>query len=120
MDLQFSRIRKEARAMFWPWCAVIFAGVMTWLRPYGSPELWFITSNTFLIAIPLLATIPLGMEFQHGTLPLLFSQPVARSRILREKWIVMAVAVVSTAIVYAFGQVSPFRIETRPSLQASG
>ena len=85
MDLQFSRIRKEARAMLWPWCAVIFAGVMTWLRPYDSTGLWFITSNTFLIAIPLLATIPLGMEFQHGTLPLLFSQPVARERVLREK-----------------------------------
>src|SRR6266850_4109936 len=109
MDLQFSRIRKEARAMFWPWCAVIFAGVLTWLRPYGSQELWLITTNTFLIAIPLLATIPLGMEFQHGTLPLLFSQPVARTRILREKWIVMAVAVVSAAIVYAFGRVSPFQ-----------
>src|SRR6267142_1170875 len=53
MDLQFSRIRKEARAMFWPWCAVIFAGVLTWLRPYGSQELWLITTNTFLIAIPL-------------------------------------------------------------------
>src|SRR5262245_37519641 len=100
------RLRKEARLMFWAWCVVGAVGLLTWL-PYRwiSNPFAGITSLGFWIGIPLLATLPLGSEFQYGTLPLLLSQPNDRNKMWREKWIVMGSAVLSATIVYWFPSV---------------
>jgi hypothetical protein len=51
------------------------------------------------VGLPLLATLPLGNEFQHRTLSLLLTQPVDRMEIWREKLSVTVVAVLSAALV---------------------
>ena len=53
-----------------------------------------------MLGIPLLATLPMGNEFQHRTLPLLLSQPISRMKIWSEKLSVTIVAVVSVALVF--------------------
>jgi hypothetical protein len=111
------RLRKEARLLFWAWCVVVFVGVLTWF-----PDSWIsnpfspnwrtllvtfgpITSLGFWIGIPLLATLPLGAELQHGTLSLLLSQPNDREKMWTEKWIVMGTAVLSASLIYWFPRV---------------
>jgi hypothetical protein len=57
----------------------------------------------FCIGVPLLATLSFGNEFQFGTFSSLLSQPIERSRIWREKSVVIVGVVLSTAIAYGFG-----------------
>ena len=98
MSAKTTRMLKEARPLFWPWCAVILAGVLPlahqpqligWISPIG-----------FFLGIPLLAAIPFGDEFQHRTLSLLLSQPIGRMEIWGEKLSVTVLAVVSAALVF--------------------
>ncbi|MGA2984682.1 MAG: hypothetical protein ABSG32_12775 [Terriglobia bacterium] len=93
------RILKEARPLFWPWCAVILAGVIPLV-----PSLHSIGSIGLLglfLGIPLLATRSFGNEFEHRTLSLLLSQPVDRMEIWREKLTVTVFAVVSAVLVFS-------------------
>ncbi len=99
MDAKTTRILKEARPLFWPWCAVAAAGVLPLAHPPQSIGL--ISSIGFLLGIPLLATLSLGNEFQHRTLSLLLSQPVDRMEIWGEKLCVTVVAVVSAVLVFS-------------------
>ena len=112
MTAKTTRISKEARFLFWPWCALIAAGALRLLEQL-SPALreggpfagvhYFIEPVSFLgffIGIPLLATLSLGSEFQHRTLPLLLSQPVERMEIWGEKLSVTIVAVMSATLVF--------------------
>ena len=112
MSAKTKRILKEARSLFWPWCAVIIAGALPLLEQSlaalkKSALLWgvynWIEAVSFLgfvLGIPLLATLPIGNEFQHRTLPLLLSQPISRMEIWSEKLSVTIVAVVSVALVF--------------------
>jgi hypothetical protein len=93
------RILKEARPLFWPWCAVILAGVIPLVRSLHSIE--WISLFGFFLGIPLLATLSLGNEFQHRTLSLLLSQPVGRMEIWGEKLSVTVVAVLSAVLVFS-------------------
>jgi ABC-type transport system involved in multi-copper enzyme maturation permease subunit len=111
MKAKTTRMLKETRTLFWPWCAVMLAGA---LRPFepaqtvqGGGALWGVHTLIepisflgFFLGIPLLATLSLGNEFQYRTLPLLLSQPVGRMEIWGEKMSVTVVAVVSAALVY--------------------
>src|SRR5215469_527820 len=108
MNAKATRIFKEARLLFWPWCAVIIAGTLRPLESYfammGSNPSWQgfhlvepISFVGFFIGIPLLATLTLGSEFQHRTLGLLLSQPVERTEIWGAKISVTIVAVLSAA-----------------------
>src|SRR5215510_7859553 len=101
-----TRIMKEARAVFWPWCAVAIsgiAGIMTAVPyqprfsvfPLAEEILPFIISMGFWVGIPALATLVFGNEFQHRTLPLMLSQPISRIKMWREKWIVVITATFS-------------------------
>ena len=75
MNALTTRILKEARPLLWPWCA----GALPLVYRLGQTQLiWMIG----LLVVPLLATIPLGNEFQHRTLSLLLSQPIGRMTIL--------------------------------------
>ncbi len=104
MNAKTTRILKEARALFWPWCAVMIAGALPlFLR---QPRYIVLGSNVTeislifcLIGIALLANLSLGNEFQHRTLSLLLSQPVSRMEIWGEKMSVTIVAVLSAALV---------------------
>jgi hypothetical protein len=114
MTAKTTRILKEARSLFWPWCAVIVAGVVPLLqesyfaRMAGGSTLralnWIepIGFLGFVLGIPLLATLSVGNEFQYGTLPLLLSQPISRMEIWKEKLSVMIVAVLSALSVFCY------------------
>src|ERR1700674_2828555 len=111
MSSRTKRILKEARSLFWPWCAVTIAGALplvqqsnSSLGSHGGPYLLArISPIGFWIGVPLLAALSLGNEFQHRTLSLLLSQPIGRMEIWGEKLSVMIVAVLSATLVFCFG-----------------
>jgi ABC-type transport system involved in multi-copper enzyme maturation permease subunit len=108
MTAKNTRILKEARPLFWPWCAVALAGAVPLVRPLHSLE-WISPIGLFL-GIPLLATLSLGNEFQHRTLSLLLSQPVGRMEIWGEKMSVTLVAVLSAVLVFSLSlRAAPFQ-----------
>src|SRR4030095_14022049 len=115
MNAQKTRILKEARTLFWPWCIVILTGVLAPLLP-STLRLWRfggdMRSVAFWIGLPLMATLALGSEFQHRTLMLLLSQPVDRKKLWAEKWIVLLVAVLSAGLVYWYNWRTVFDNET--------
>jgi len=64
--------------------------LLNWILPLG------------FLTIPLLATLPLGCEFQHGTFALLLAQPLDRRKLWSQKMIVTVAAVLPAAILYLF------------------
>lgn len=94
------RLKKEARALFWPWFVVMIAGALPLLRPSDSFLREGIPFVGFIVGIPLLAALSFGNEFHCRTLPLLLSQPAGRMAIWREKLMVAGVAVASAALVF--------------------
>ena len=97
MNAKTTRIYKETRALFWPWCAVTIVGVLPLVHvPHWSGDLILVW---YLLGFLILATLPFGNEFQHRTLSLLLAQPVERMEIWSEKLSVMAVAVLSALLV---------------------
>jgi hypothetical protein len=106
MHFQTTRILKEARALFWPWCAVTLAATLSFVpRGYsvGQTLAQGIASLGFWLGVPLIATLAFGNEFQHQTLSLILTQPVDRMKIWRDKMLVVFVAVLSAAGVYVLG-----------------
>ena len=96
------RLKKEARALFWPWCAVMIAGVLPVLFPH-SRSAADVGVLGFFFGVPLLATLSLGNEFYHRTFPLWLSQPVGRLQLWSEKMSVMCAAVLSAGAVTMAG-----------------
>jgi hypothetical protein len=96
------RIYKEARPLFWPWCAVVLVvATPLVLRLHSAVA---ISRAGFLLGIPLLATLSFGIEFQHRTLPLLLSQPAGRMKIWGEKMGVTLVAILLAALIFSLAQ----------------
>jgi len=93
------RMYKEAHPLFWPWCAVVAAALLPLAHPPQLMEL--IWPIGFFLGIPLLATLPLGNEFEHRTLSLLLSQPIRRTKIWGEKLSVTVVAVLSAVLFFS-------------------
>lgn len=100
---------KEGRPLFWPWCAVMMTGLVSFIRPLHSVD--WIGLLGVVLGIPLLATLPLGNEFQNRTLSLLLSQPVGRGKIWLEKTSMALVAAGSVALLFSL---SPLIAETLP------
>jgi len=98
MTAKSTRILKDARPLFWPWCAVAMAGALPLVYPFDMASL---TGLVVLFAVPLMAALSLGNEFQHRTLSLLLSQPVGRMRIWAEKLSVTVVAILSAVLVFS-------------------
>jgi hypothetical protein len=98
MTAQSTRILKEARPLLWPWCAVALAGALPLVHPFDWTPLIYAIG---FFAVPLLATLPLGDEFQHRTLSLMLSQPIGRMAIWGEKLSVTVVAIVSSVLVFS-------------------
>src|SRR6266851_263435 len=96
------RIKKETRALFWPWCAVMIAGALPIFFPHSSPaaKLNFLS---FFFGIPVLATLSFGNEFYYRTFSLWLTQPVSRMQLWADKMIVMCAAVLSAGTVSVVG-----------------
>jgi hypothetical protein len=101
MDARIVRIKKEARALFWPWSAVTGMGVLPFLLPHSSTAAK-LNLLSFFFGLPLLATLSLGNEFYHRTFSLWLSQPVSRIQLWYEKTGVMSAAVLSAGLVSGF------------------
>jgi len=90
-------MKKEARALFWPWCAVVAAGVLPVLLLNSYTKKMNFLS--FFVGVPLLAALSLGTEFQQRTLTLWLTQPFSRLHLWGEKMIVLFAAVFSAAFI---------------------
>lgn len=101
MEARIVRIKKEARALFWPWCAVTGMGALPFILPHSSTAAK-LNLLSFFFGLPLLATLSLGNEFYHRTFSLWLSQPVSRIQLWYEKTGVMSVAVLSAGLVSGF------------------
>lgn len=101
MSSSTTRIRKEARTLFMPWCGVI---ILCALPLFHLSHALTETSVAFCyLGIPMLATLSLGYEFQHRTLSLLLSQPISRTRLWGEKMCIAIIAVLSAALIFCYG-----------------
>jgi hypothetical protein len=96
------RLKKEARALLWPWCGTVIAGALPALFPH-SPSAAKVAVLGFFFGIPLLATLSLGNEFYHHTFSLWLSQPAGRLELWGEKMMVMSAAVLSAGAVTMAG-----------------
>ena len=101
-----TRLFKEARQLQGAWLLVLAAACLSMLTPFKWP-FWIeqlIGSALVLgafVGVPLLASLPLGYEFEHQTFTLLLAQPIDRRRVWREKYIVALAAVVPLALTFA-------------------
>lgn len=97
MSTRLVRIKKEVRALFWPWSAVMIAGALPIVVPHEYAEpLSFIS---FFLGVPVLATLSIGNEFHHRTLSLWLTQPFSRRQLWAEKMMVMCSAALSAGLV---------------------
>lgn len=97
MDARITRIKKEVRALFWPWCAVVVAGLLPAILLNSYTKKMNLLS--FFVGVPLLAALSLGNEFQQRTLTLWLTQPFSRMQLWREKMSVMFAVALSAAFV---------------------
>ena len=88
MNSRTTRIYKEARGLFWPWCVAMSVAALPGIHGLG-----------FFVGVPLLASLSFGNEFRHRTLSLLLSQPVDRMKIWAEKMSAMFIAVLPLILV---------------------
>lgn len=122
MKSSSAQLVQEARPLVWPWALTLLAGIFALAYPpshipVDAPlvqRIWqqlseFIQQLSELIlpigaffAIPLIATMTIGNEFQHRTLSLRLSQPVSRQSLWLQKIAIEFIAVVPLAILYCF------------------
>jgi polyhydroxybutyrate depolymerase len=111
MSPRTTRLIKEVRALFGPWCGVV---ILCALPLFHISHTLSETSVAFCyLGVPMLATLSLGYEFKHHTFSLLLSQPVSRMVIWREKMSVAIVAVASASVVFCIGWRSEFQQNPR-------
>jgi len=107
MSARMVRIKKEMRALFGPWCAVVIAGALPVIMPHSYTAVGVMPAGlaeslsflSFFFGVPLLATLSLGDEFRYGTLSLWLAQPSSRLQLWGEKMSVMCPAALSAALV---------------------
>jgi hypothetical protein len=112
MTAEATRTLKEARALLFPWCAMMILCTFPLFSSRGQ-FLNFLFQTGLLIGVPLLACLSFGNEFRYKTMELLVSQPVSRLKIWREKWIVVVVAILTTTLVASLCSRTPLRV-SRP------
>src|SRR5437870_1669216 len=109
MTPQNTRILKETRMLFWPWCLVMAVGVLrlAGIRsdahhpPYM--DVGNVSAFAFFIGFPFLIALSFGEEFQQRTLATLLTQPLSRLHIWREKLVVLLAAIISASLIYFLG-----------------
>ena len=95
-------IRKELRTIALPAAVVLVMGLVGGFgsaRPdsrYWSSRMDLLLEWLFMLACfvgpPTIMAWPFGAEFRHGTMPMLLSQPVSRTRVWLVKWLTSALA----------------------------
>jgi ABC-type transport system involved in multi-copper enzyme maturation permease subunit len=115
MSAESIRTLKEARALLYPWIAVMAMCIFPPLARgfYYTPQGDFsklCLEAGILIGIPLLASLSFGNEFRHRTMEMLASQPIHRMQVWREKWTVTVVAVLTAGLAayFSWGTPSPY------------
>jgi ABC-type transport system involved in multi-copper enzyme maturation permease subunit len=98
MTAESTRTLKEARALLFPWCAVMILCTFQLFTSRGQ-FLNFVFQAGFTVGVPLLACLSFGHEFRHKTMELLVTQPVSRLKIWREKSFVVATAILTLSVV---------------------
>lgn len=116
MTAQSIQLRKEVRPLLLPWSAMMLVGALSLLLRtppddyyWRSMDLlnWILPLGCFF-GIPLLAALPLGIEFQHRTFTLLLAQSVDRKTLWLQKVIVVLAAVLPLTALYLWSaQVNP-------------
>ncbi len=101
MNARIIRMKKEARALFWPWCAVVIAGALPAILSNSYTKKLCLIS--FFIGVPMLAALALGYEFHQRTFSLWLTQPFSRKQLWGEKISVMLAAALSAALVSGTG-----------------
>ncbi len=95
------RLKKEARALAWPWCAIVICGALPVMLRHAFAEA--VNAVMISLGIPLLATLPLGNEFEQRTISLWLTQPLGRRQLWAEKTGVLCAAVLSAALASGIG-----------------
>lgn len=111
---------KEARQLAWPWTIIMAAGLLILAterllpplrvglyigRTSFGPPMWHSLTDWILplgafFGTVLLANLPLGSEFQYRTLASRLAQPMGRSALWREKFLVTIAAVAPVGLIY--------------------
>src|SRR5262249_26755023 len=105
------QLPKEARQRLWPWLAVTVGGLVSLAYMSRHSSTWnpidnllpFIFPLGSFLVLPLLASLPLGSEFQHGTFTTLLAQPIEQRELWLQKWIVTLAAILPPAVLYLMG-----------------
>src|SRR5438445_13841134 len=106
MNAMTAMWRKDVRQLFWPWCALMAASLLSfWTRSLqhsgGPQELLAATLPVgAFFGLPLLAGLALGTEFQYHTFALTLAQPVDRRALWRQKALLSWAAVALPLILF--------------------
>jgi hypothetical protein len=109
MTFPFAQLRKEVRPLLLPWIAIMLVGTLSLFHTPGTDFQWrYVDMLSWILplgsffAIPLLAALPLGSEFQNSTLVLLLAQPAHRQALWLQKIAITLLAVVPATVLYLF------------------
>lgn len=99
------RLAKEFRLLLLPWCVCAIAGFGYLAGTVSTGGVWSapltgLAAFALYSGCLLLATLPLGLEFQQRTLPLLLGQPIERARLWKEKFLAATAAVLALVVVH--------------------
>lgn len=107
MTLSSIQLRKEIRPLLLPWIVVMLAGALSLLHKPGVEYYWhyvdilsWVLPLGCFFAIPLLAAIPLGSEFQYGTFSPLLAQPADRQTLWLQKVTITLLAVLPASSLF--------------------
>jgi hypothetical protein len=95
------RLIKELRPLLFPLCV---AAITVAVSSEPSSSLSGLAPFGFCAGCVLLAALTFGSEFQQRTMPLLLSQPVKRSRLWKEKLLVLTFAVTLVGLIYGLSE----------------
>lgn len=102
LPIQNAMARKELQPLLLPWCFTVALGTLFALKPLMDGQRFFpegLVPYGFLAGLALVCSMCFGEEFQHRTVSLLLSQPLPRSRVWRQKTILMG-SLVLMAVVF--------------------
>src|SRR5215469_10116433 len=101
---QNAMVLKELRPLLLPWSCALAVGALFALKPLVEGfDLLFtgLVLYGFVAGLALVCALSFGEEFQHRTIGLLLSQPLPRSRVWRQKTIIIS-ALVLLAVVFEY------------------
>lgn len=101
MNSKIIRLKKEARALLWPWCALVIAGALPVILLNGYTKK--LCGISFFFGVPMMAALAFGNEFQQRTFSLWVTQPLSRAQLWAEKMSVALAAALSAGLISGIG-----------------